>query len=210
MRGFPAMRPMTRGFGSFPFALCVLLLSRGVWASEPFDSVIKSELGLPPGPLLCLTCHDSLIGGIGTVNKRFGLAARKLGLQKLDVEKLKQVLQQMEATKVDSDCDGIGDIAELRTGSDPNSGETDAACADSVEPPRYGCSCSFSALSAKRGTDPSGTAFATGGLFVILLVARRSRRAVGRLRSLNMDVPISVNTRHASWRRSKSRPQRAW
>jgi hypothetical protein len=183
MRGFPVMRPMTRGFGSFPLALCVLLLSRGAWASDPFDGVIKSELGLPPGPLLCLTCHDSLIGGIGTANKPFGLAARKLGLQKLDVQMLKQVLQQMEATKVDSDCDGIGDIAELRTGGDPNSGETDAACTDAVEPPRYGYSCSFSALSAKKGTGPSGTAFASAGLFAILLVARRSRRAVRRPRS---------------------------
>jgi hypothetical protein len=183
MRGFPAMRLMTRGLGWFPFALCALLVPRGASASEPYDPVIKSELGLPPGPLLCLACHDSLIGGIGTVNKRFGLAARQLGLQKLDPETLKQVLQQMEATKVDSDCDGIGDITELRTGGDPNAGETDAACADAVEPPRYGCS--FSALAAKKGTGPSGTAFASVGLFVLLLVARRSRRAVGRPRSPN-------------------------
>jgi hypothetical protein len=48
---------------------------------------------------------------------------------------------------VDSDCDGIGDVAELRAGGDPNSGapdagEVSAACAEAFEPPRYGCYCS--------------------------------------------------------------------
>jgi hypothetical protein len=186
---FPAMRLMTRGFGSFPFALCVLLLSRGTWASEAFDGVIKSELGLPPGPLLCMTCHASLIGGAETVTKPFGLTARKLGLQKLDTQTLKEVLRQMEATNVDSDCDGVGDIAELRKGSDPNSGETDAACANAVEPPRYGWFCSISALSAKKGTGPSGAAFASAGLFAVLLAARRSRRET-RLHPLNSRHPV--------------------
>ena len=173
------MRRMTRGLGSFLITLCVLLHSRGAWASEAFDTIIRSELGLPPGPpLLCMTCHESLNGGPGTVTQPFGLAALQLGLQKLDVQKLKEVLQQMEATNVDSDCDGIGNIAELRQGSDPNSSsETAAMCADALEPPRYGCFCSLSVLSAKKGTGPSGAAFAPAGLFAVLLVLRRSRRA---------------------------------
>jgi hypothetical protein len=175
---------MTRGFGPSLLVLFVLLLARGAWASDVYDAAIKSELGLPPGPLLCTICHASLIGGPDTVIKPFGLTARKLGLNKQDVPKLKEVLQLMEATNIDSDCDGIGDIAELRKGSDPNSGETDAGCANAMDPPRYGCYCRLSALSAKKSTGPSGAAFASAELFAVLLVARRSRRATDRARSV--------------------------
>jgi hypothetical protein len=168
------MEPMMRGFVSFFFALCVLLLGRGAWASDVYDAVLKSELGLPQGPLLCMTCHASLIGGPSTVIKPFGMTARRYGLQQLDVQTLKQVLHQMEANNDDSDCDGVGDIAELRKHSDPNSPDTDAGCADPFEPPRHGFYCTLSRLSAKKGNGPGGTAFASAaGLFAVLLVARR-------------------------------------
>ena len=171
---------MARGFGSSLFALCVLLLARGAWASDEYDGAIKSELGLPAdGPRLCTACHVSLFGGPNVI-KPFGVSARKLGLQKEDVPKLKEVLRQMEATNVDSDCDGIGDIAELRKGGDPNSAETDAAseagaaCAN-MEPPRYGFYCTLSALSGTKGAAPGSATFASAAL-VAALLARRSRR----------------------------------
>jgi hypothetical protein len=184
MLAFPAIRPMTRGFGLFLLALCVSLISRATWASDIYDAAIKSDLGLPlDGPLLCTRCHASLIGGEMSVIKPFGLSAMKLGLRKSDEPKLREVLRQMEATNVDSDCDGIGDIAELRTGGDPNAGEADAAleagvaCANAVEPPRYGCYCSLSVQSAKKGTGPSHVALGSAGMFVVMLVLRRSPRA---------------------------------
>ena len=176
------LRSMTCRYVSLALALAVLLLSRGAWAIELFDAAIKEELALPPGPTLCLVCHTSPRGG-ATATRPFVVAARKLGLQQLDVDTLKQVLRQMEATNVDSDCDGSGDIAELRRGSDPNSGETDAACADAIGPVRYGIFCTLSTLSSKRSTGSSGAAFGSAGLLVAILVARRSRRAARPLRS---------------------------
>ena len=192
MLAFPAIRLMKGALGSSLFALCVLFLSRGAWASAPYDDIIKAELGLPPGgPLLCLLCHASLIGGEGSIDKPFGRSAQKLGLKKLDPEKLKEVLRQMEATNVDSDCDGMGDIAEIRKGRNPNVIEADgaleagappeagAACANAIEPLRYGCYCNLPAQSARKGTGPSGAGWGSAGLFAVLLVARRARRAAG-------------------------------
>ena len=169
---------MKRGFGTSLLALCVLLLARGAWASAEFDEAIKSQLGLPGGPLLCTACHASNLGV--TVTKPFGLSALKLGLQKKDVPKLKEVLQQMRATNVDSDCDGIGDIVELEKGGDPNSADRDAAsdagaaCAI-TEPPRYGFYCTLSALSGTKGAAPSGATLLSAALVAVLL-RRRSRR----------------------------------
>jgi len=172
---------MMRGFGSSLFALCVLLLARGAWASLPFDGAIKSELELPSdGPSLCTVCHKTDEGGPDSVIKPFGVSALKLGLQEKDVQKLKEVLQQMRATNVDSDCDGIGDIVELEKGGDPNSADRDAAsdtgaaCA-MMEPPRYGFYCTLSALSGTKGAAPSSATFAPAAL-VAVLFARRSRR----------------------------------
>jgi hypothetical protein len=148
MLAFAAMRPMTRALGSCLVALWVLLLSRGAWASVLYDPTIRSELGLPPGPLLCLLCHETLDGGETTIDKPFGWSAQNLGLKKLEPDKLKQVLREMEATNVDSDCDGMGDIAEIRKGRNPNVIEADAAleagaapqastaCADAEKPLR--------------------------------------------------------------------------
>jgi len=185
---FPAIRPMTRALASSLVALSVLLLSRGVWASAVYELIIRSELGLPPGPPICTLCHASDDGTRGTVIKPFGLSAMKLGLRESDVPKLKEVLLEMEATNVDSDCDGMGDIAEIRKGRNPNVIEADAAleasaapeavaACDLGEPPRYGCYCSLPAHSAKKSTGPSGAALGSAGLFAVLLVARRLRRA---------------------------------
>jgi hypothetical protein len=183
MLTFPARRHTP--YRSGPLALCVLLLSPSASATPDFDDVIKSELGLPlGGALLCTVCHETYNGGPGTANKPFGVTARQLGLQKFDVRKLKDILGQMEATKIDSDCDGIGDILELRKGSDPNSpedaseahsGESEPACANAGAP-QYGVQCGVAGLSANRGTGPRDAAFASVGLVSVLLAARRFRR----------------------------------
>jgi hypothetical protein len=167
-----------RGFGSLAFALCVLLFSRRAQASPIFDIVMKMQLGLPPeGPLLCRTCHATDEGGEKTVDKPFGFRALQLGLQKQDVPKLREILKQMEAANDDSDCDGIGDIAELRQGSNPNAGEAGVGCPEAMEPARYGCYCSTSVYSGKKASGFGGAALASSGLFAALLVARRSRSA---------------------------------
>jgi hypothetical protein len=170
-----------RGFGSLAVALCVLLLSRGAQASIIFDSVIRTELNPPSGPLLCMTCHATDEGGPTTVVKPFGLRALKLGLREKDVPKLKEVLQQMEAASYDSDCDGIGDIAELRAGTDPNSGEAGVGCPEALELARYGCYCSTSVYAGKNASGFGGAALASSGLFAALLVARRSRHQRDRV-----------------------------
>jgi hypothetical protein len=182
---FSVMRSMVRGFAWLSVAFFVLLLARGARASDAFDPVMRMELGLPSGPLLCMTCHASLIGGPGTVVKPFGLKARELGLEKGDLPKLKEVLQQMEASNVDSDCDGVGDIAELRARTDPNAAPVDAGdvqCADVTEPPRFGFYCSTSAAT-RRNAPARSVPLASAGVLTILLLARRSRRIARSLPS---------------------------
>ena len=192
------MSRVTLGFGSLLIALCALLVSRPVWASDPFDKGMKDELELTSTGLLCLLCHESLIGGLNTVNKPFGMSARRLGLEKTDVEKLKQVLRQMEASRVDSDCDGVGDIAEIRSGSDPNSGETDAACATAMEAPRYGCHCRLATPSTQRAAW-SGAPLCSAGLFALLFVMSLSRRTARKSRAVDLHTSsLSDTVRSAS------------
>jgi hypothetical protein len=199
-----------RGFGSLAFALSVLLFSRGAQASAIFDIIIKMQLGLPPeGPLLCTRCHATDEGGEKTVDKPFGLRALQLGLQKQDVPKLREILKQMEAANDDSDCDGIGDIAELRQGSNPNAGEAGVGCPEALELARYGCYCSVSAYSGKNASRFGGAALASTALVAALLVARRSRSAtrsrqrVGPMGSVRC-CPAGTNVRSKGSRRLES------
>lgn len=103
----------------FAFAL-VLALPFAARASESYPSRIRSDLGLSYTPQ-CTLCHRTNSGGRGTVTTPFGKTTMSpYGLGAGSTSKLDSVLQQMEADGVDSDGDGVGDIAELRAGTDPN------------------------------------------------------------------------------------------
>jgi hypothetical protein len=152
-------------------ALVVLSLAPPALASEVFTNVVQAQLNLPEKPL-CTLCHQTLVGGPMMVTKPFGLTLQspKYGLRLLDVAGLQRILMQMQATgEDDSDGDGIGDIAELLQGKDPNVPEGGVA----ADEPRYGCYCS--AVHAPSAPAAAGAAWLAG-----LALSSWRRRAVRR------------------------------
>lgn len=89
-------------------------------ASPVYPGTVKRTLGLQKIPQ-CTLCHQSLAGGTGTAVQPFALAVRERGLTGLsNIQKLQEVLAQLETEAVDTDGDGVGDIAELKAGTNPN------------------------------------------------------------------------------------------
>jgi hypothetical protein len=163
---------MNRAALPVSLALVALFLAPPAFASEPFLEIIKTQLNVPDEPpLMCTVCHLTLIGGPGTVTKPFGLTIKdKYGLRLQDVQRLRTALMEMETANEDSDGDKVGDIAELRRGTDPNLADGEVA----AEEPRYGCYCSIR---------PSQTAPASGAFWLsALTLSAFCRRAVRRRR----------------------------
>ena len=100
-------------------------------ASQEFPPHIDDTLTLGYEPV-CTICHATLTGGFGTVVQPFGQAMQSRGLVAGDLTALENALAALEAEGSDVDGDGVGDIQELRNGSDPNS-------ASGGDDPEYGC-----------------------------------------------------------------------
>src|SRR5689334_22048844 len=159
---------------ALPFFLAMALFAsaKSARASEPFPDAIKTQLKLAEAPL-CTVCHLTLIGGLMTVTKPFGRnLMQKYGLRMGDLAGLQNAISQAQTNGDDSDGDGVGDIAELIRGTDPNVPEGGTA----VDEPRYGCYCSVS-LPA-----PASSA-AAAGLAAAVVLAGMRRRAVRRART---------------------------
>jgi hypothetical protein len=78
----------------------------------PGHRVQRARLDVAPA---CTLCHRDNLGGLGTVEKPFGLTAMYRGLNGTNGSSvLPGLLDDMEADGVDSDGDGVGDIEELR------------------------------------------------------------------------------------------------
>ncbi|HMI87518.1 MAG TPA: hypothetical protein VK550_25700 [Polyangiaceae bacterium] len=120
------------------FALAVFALAPAARASDPFPDTIKMQLNLSEAPP-CTYCHQTLIGGLMTVTKPFGRTVQKYGVHLQDVAALRNAIMQMQVNGDDSDGDGVGDIAELLQGTDPNVAGEGGIEADEA---RYGCFCS--------------------------------------------------------------------
>lgn len=125
-----------RYFGSVSL-LAALLLPRTSHASATFPEAIKEQLAMSCAPP-CTTCHRTLEGGLGTVDKAFGGEMLKGGLVPLEPSSVATALASVEWSMIDSDGDGAQDVQELRDGSDPNvsgDGASDALICG----PAYGC-----------------------------------------------------------------------
>lgn len=108
----------------------------------------------------CTICHLNNEGEKGTVVKPFGIWMYEHGLRGDSTrEELNDLLDENEEKGVDSDGDKVGDIDEIRAGTDPN------VVGNTLEPPQYGC------LSATPRTTPA----AFVALAALALVRRRRR-----------------------------------
>jgi MYXO-CTERM domain-containing protein len=97
-----------------------VLASSSSWASSNFPSEISSHLGGDTPVPSCTVCHASNAGGFGTVTKAHGIALMDAGLVAGDVASLHAALDALERNGTDSDGGGVGDVDELKAGTDPN------------------------------------------------------------------------------------------
>lgn len=119
--------------GLLAVAAVLVLRAPTASASPTFPGVVQGELALAAAPE-CTLCHTTPSGGFGTANTAFATYMRSRGLRAGDAGSLRGALAASTAERRDSDNDGVSDLDELKRGADPN-----AAGADAVEPPAYGC-----------------------------------------------------------------------
>lgn len=151
---------------ALPFFLSavVLLVARTASATPEFPDVIAEHLELASPPT-CDLCHTGSQAR-GTVRTPFGVSMRSRGAQAYDNDSVRTALDALAAENKDSDGDGMGDITELKEGSNPN------GSGDTVKP-EYGCAVPH--VPAGLGWEHAA-ALGT----VLLLGLRRRGRAGGR------------------------------
>lgn len=138
-------------------------------AHSTFPTLIASELDMPCVPA-CTICHKDTLGGFGTVTEPFGKAMQADGLNFTEPS-LSPALKKLEEAGTDSDGDGVGDVAELRVGQDPN-GDVDL-CGQAALAARYGCGAH---IATPPGRDTSATLSALFTVLVLGASVHRSRR----------------------------------
>jgi hypothetical protein len=117
-------------------AMLTVLLPSTAIASRRFPEQIASELGLSYQPA-CSLCHSKGNTGPGTVSTPVGLSLKARGLQPGGRASVSTSLAALDRDHTDSDGDGVADVDELRSGSDPNSPEPTSAAGRAD--PAYGC-----------------------------------------------------------------------
>ncbi len=142
-------------------AFLTLGLSSVAQAKREFPSEIQCDLKLAY-QVPCSVCHIQDNTGSSTPITPFALALRARGLSG-DNGSVGTSLALLEADGVDSDGDGVTDIAELKAGTDPNSAANASLIND--QEPAYGCS--GSPPTGRGDCAPAlGSAFALAWLFV--------------------------------------------
>jgi len=112
-----------------------LVLSATALASPLYPLEIRDLSGAPCEPA-CTVCHESNLGGSGSVNQPFGEAMMARGLTGAsDTDALAEAYSQLVDDAVDSDADGTSDAEALASGLEPNTG---APLCDVVTP-TFGC-----------------------------------------------------------------------
>ncbi|MDP1825308.1 MAG: thrombospondin type 3 repeat-containing protein [Archangium sp.] len=129
-------------------SLLLFLVAVPAWATDTYPAVIQNKYSLAElPPELCALCHTNGITGAGTVNTPFGRAVRMRGLVANDTATLNAALDALATESVDSDGDGVTDVAELMAGTSPNVASMGTGggagggggSTTVIPPPRFGC-----------------------------------------------------------------------
>jgi hypothetical protein len=138
-------------------------------AKSEFPNEIRSDPDLRVSYLVpCSVCHIKDNTGSSTPITPFARALRARGLSGSNGS-VRTSLAQLGADGVDSDGDGVTDIAELNAGTDPNS-SANASLIDDQEP-GYGCGGS-----PPTGKGNGGPASGSALVLAWLLLQRRRGR----------------------------------
>lgn len=128
-------------------SLLLFLAAAPAWATDTYPATIQNKYSLADlPPELCALCHTNGITGAGTVNTPFGRALRMRGLVANDTASVNAALDALATENVDSDGDGVTDVAELMAGTSPNvasmgtgGGAGGGGGTTVLPPPRFGC-----------------------------------------------------------------------
>lgn len=147
--------------------LAVLVWVAPAAASDEYPAALRAATGAPCPPP-CTVCHLTMNGGSGTAVKPFAEAMIQAGLDGEDESLVETAVETLEkkSPKVDSDEDGVDDLAELAAGRDPNLTGAGDLCG-----PEYGCG----ARVEPNGPVNSGPLALALGL-ALVLAARLRRR----------------------------------
>ena len=140
-------------------------------ATEEFPWSIRSDLALDYEPP-CALCHENGMTGTGTVRTPFGMSMRLRGMIAGNDASLAKALDAMAADNVDSDHDGVSDIEELKSHTDPN--RYGALPLDQANEPTYGCGGTIAR--SPQGAGAATGAVLLGALALGLSLRRRSSR----------------------------------
>ncbi|APR84444.1 Hypothetical protein A7982_09793 [Minicystis rosea] len=159
------------------------------WATPTFPDAVKTDLSLSYTPP-CTICHTTPGGGAGTASQKFAESMKDRGLMSNNTDTVAAALAALDGEHTDSDCDGIGDVAQLKEGRDPNTGEyidgsgkptpeVDGGCVGeggggTGDGPRFGCGAQLAADPLPDTTLPIAATLAT---MIGLALTRRRRRA---------------------------------
>ena len=170
---------ISRGLAACSVAAVIAVYGQTSHAHSTFPSLIQSELNMPCTPA-CTICHRDNLGGFGTVTEPFGKAMQADGLFFVEAT-LAPALSKLEQADTDSDGDGVGDVAELREGRDPN-GTLDL-CSQAALAARYGCGAHI----APSPSPDSGAPLSV--LFVSLVLGAGLQRGTRRARARRARPP---------------------
>jgi len=165
---------MGRRFLGLGLSLGIALVSSTAFASSGFPLKIQATL-MSTADVPCIVCHDTDEGGKGSVNRAFGRRMVGYGLVGGDEQGLATLLLSLRNMQDDTDGDGIGDIDELKAGTNPNINDITGEEAQDYPPPVYGCHAG-----GRAGAWPRERGAAWGAACLVLAVglhARLRRRA---------------------------------
>jgi len=171
----PLRSRMNRIRTAFALVLALTTTLSGVesaQAKDEFPGQIERDVPGVNYPVPCGVCHIKGNTGGSTPIMPFAMSLRDRGLSG-DSASLSTALSRLAADATDSDGDGVGDIDELKAGTDPNS----SANADiaTVQAPGYGCGGT-----APHGEGGPGAASALGLVWLLLRRRRGTPRSLQR------------------------------